>query len=69
MANYQKIGKKIMLSIFSLSVYTWSVEIHNNAEAVNLAGKQRMFTQNMLKDYTMMRPQHNTPSSIPSFKP
>jgi len=32
----------------------WSVEIHSAAEAVNIAGKQRMFTQRMLKDYAMI---------------
>jgi len=59
MAKYKKIGRKVVLGIFSLSVYAWSVEIHNDAEAVNLAGKQRMFTQSMLKDYTMIG-MHNT---------
>ena len=32
----------------------FSVEITSTAQAVNIAGKQRMFTQRMLKDYAMM---------------
>ncbi len=32
----------------------WAVEITSNASAVNIAGKQRMFTQRMLKDYAMV---------------
>jgi len=31
-----------------------AIEIKNIAEAVNIAGKQRMFTQKMLKDYGMI---------------
>jgi hypothetical protein len=32
----------------------YGVEITNLSEAVNIAGKQRMFTQRMLKDYAMI---------------
>jgi nitrate/nitrite-specific signal transduction histidine kinase len=32
----------------------WSIEIANLSEAVNIAGKQRMYTQRMLKDYAMI---------------
>jgi len=37
-----------------LSGYLYAVEIKSVAEAVNIAGKQRMFTQRMLKDYAMV---------------
>jgi len=37
-----------------LSSVLWSVEIKGDAEAVNIAGKQRMFTQRLLKDYAMI---------------
>ena len=31
----------------------WAVEIANDASAINMAGKQRMYTQRILKDYAM----------------
>ena len=32
----------------------WAVEIPNDASAINIAGKQRMYTQRILKDYAMV---------------
>ena len=32
----------------------WAVEIANDASAINIAGKQRMYTQRILKDYAMV---------------
>jgi len=37
-----------------LTGLTFSMEISSNTQAVNIAGKQRMFTQRMLKDYAMI---------------
>jgi nitrate/nitrite-specific signal transduction histidine kinase len=41
-----------LLSIFINSVF--SDEVKNLSQAVDMAGKQRMFTQRMLKDYVMI---------------
>ena len=38
----------------SVSGYLHAVEIKSAEEAVNIAGKQRMYTQRMLKDYAMV---------------
>lgn len=49
--------KKMVTSIgisLSLSSYLYAVDIKSAEEAVNIAGKQRMFTQRMLKDYAMV---------------
>jgi hypothetical protein len=49
--------KKIAGMVYSslvLSGYLYAVEIKSVEEAVNIAGKQRMFTQRMLKDYAMV---------------
>ncbi len=32
----------------------WAVEIPNDTSAINIAGKQRMYTQRILKDYAMV---------------
>ena len=37
-----------------LSPYLMAIEIKSPAEAVNIAGKQRMYTQRLLKDYAMV---------------
>ena len=42
----------LALSIMSSSVY--GIEIANLSQAVDVAGKQRMYTQRMLKDYAMI---------------
>jgi nitrate/nitrite-specific signal transduction histidine kinase len=49
----KKLIKAGALSMIGM-VPVWSVEIHSMTEAVNIAGKQRMFTQRMLKDYAMV---------------
>lgn len=49
--------KKIKLSLFTISILTSSVlaiEITSSVHAVDIAGKQRMYTQRMLKDYAMV---------------
>jgi hypothetical protein len=45
--------RAIFISLIGLSPL-FSAEIVNYADAVNKAGKQRMFTQRMLKDYAMI---------------
>ena len=50
MRKLMKLGALSLLGMVPL----WSVEIHSMADAVNLAGKQRMYTQRMLKDYAMV---------------
>ncbi len=49
--------KKIKMSLTTISILATSVsaiEITSPAHAVDIAGKQRMFTQRMLKDYAMV---------------
>jgi len=46
-----KIGFFILLCITNIA---YAIEIKNLSEAVDVAGKQRMFTQRMLKDYAMV---------------
>jgi nitrate/nitrite-specific signal transduction histidine kinase len=41
-------------SSFVLGSSLYGVEIQNPEDAVNIAGKQRMYTQRMLKDYAMV---------------
>ena len=43
----------MMSTSFVLGGYLHAVEIQSTGDAVNIAGKQRMFTQRMLKDYAM----------------
>ena len=43
----------ISLSLL-LAPSVFAIDIHSTAEAVNIAGKQRMYTQRMLKDYAMI---------------
>ena len=45
---------RILGLIVALSAGGWSIEIKNLAQAVNEAGRQRMLTQRMLKDYAMI---------------
>ncbi len=42
----------IILSLFTCSLF--AIDIKNIYDAVDIAGKQRMFTQRMLKDYAMI---------------
>jgi len=49
--------KKVKMSLAAISVLASSVsaiEITSSTQAVDVAGKQRMFTQRMLKDYAMV---------------
>jgi nitrate/nitrite-specific signal transduction histidine kinase len=49
--------KKIKMSLTTISILATSVsaiEITSSTHAVDIAGKQRMFTQRMLKDYAMV---------------
>ena len=49
--------KKIKMSLAAIFMFTTSVlaiEISSPTHAVDIAGKQRMFTQRMLKDYAMV---------------
>lgn len=50
--------KSILLALLTGS-FLFGIEINNLSEAVNIAGKQRMFTQRMLKDYAMMGLENN----------
>jgi len=47
------IKKTIVLSVI-MSVSVSAIEIKSDKEAINIAGKQRMYTQRMLKDYAMV---------------
>jgi hypothetical protein len=42
-----------MLSLLILASTAYSIEIKNLSQAVDVAGKQRMYTQRMLKNYAM----------------
>ncbi len=45
--------KRIILGILVSASTAYSIEIKNLSQAVDVAGKQRMYTQRMLKDYAM----------------
>jgi nitrate/nitrite-specific signal transduction histidine kinase len=45
---------RIALGVALVSTQVWAIEIKNLAQAVNEAGRQRMLTQRMLKDYAMI---------------
>ncbi|HIP14850.1 MAG TPA: hypothetical protein EYG94_08955 [Campylobacterales bacterium] len=49
----KQIGRGIT-AVCLLSSFSFSIEISSSAQAVDIAGKQRMFTQRMLKDYAMV---------------
>jgi nitrate/nitrite-specific signal transduction histidine kinase len=46
--------KKAILSLSLLATLSFAVEINDISQAINIAGKERMFTQKMLKDYAMI---------------
>jgi len=46
--------KKIVLTSIIFGSMLYAIEIANINQAVNIAGKQRMYTQRMLKDYAMV---------------
>ncbi len=48
-----------VLLLMGTTTYLFSVEIKNIAQAVDIAGKQRMYTQKMLKDYAMIGMNNN----------
>ncbi len=50
---------KILLLPSLFFTYTHAIEIKNLSVAVDVAGKQRMFTQRMLKDYAMVGLENN----------
>ena len=43
----------LLISVFSVNIL-YAMEISNLSQAVDVAGKQRMYTQRMLKDYAMI---------------
>jgi len=49
-----KIVPIVIIFNLIISVNSSAIEIDNLSQAVNIAGKQRMFTQRMLKDYVMI---------------
>ena len=53
MLNSRKF-RQLFLGLFLLSGSLAAVELKSLSEAVNMAGKQRMYTQRMLKDYVMI---------------
>lgn len=52
--KYLMYGLRSIFAIFVLSNTLNAIEIKNLSEAVDVAGKQRMYTQRMLKDYAMI---------------
>jgi nitrate/nitrite-specific signal transduction histidine kinase len=48
------LARRILVLGVVAGAFCYGVEINNYNEAVNIAGKQRMFTQRMLKDYAMV---------------
>jgi len=54
MSTFIKKAIKFVIIPVIFSNYALSVEITNLSVAVDVAGKQRMFTQRMLKDYAMV---------------
>jgi len=54
MLKYLTKSAKTLFVLVLVSGSAWAIEIKNLSEAVDVAGKQRMFTQRMLKDYAMI---------------
>jgi len=48
-----KLLKGVVISSLFLG-NLWAIEIANDTSAINIAGKQRMYTQRILKDYAMV---------------
>jgi len=66
---------KILLISILFSTYSQALKITNLSQAVNISGKQRMFTQRMLKDYAMVgmgntfsKPKDDLKNIITSFE-
>jgi len=53
-SHFMKKVIQIVLLPSLISSYAFAIEIKNLSVAVDVAGKQRMFTQRMLKDYAMV---------------
>ena len=52
--DFEKYFKRILaVSVFSTNIL-FAIEISSLSQAVDIAGKQRMYTQRMLKDYAMI---------------
>jgi len=49
-----KTSRKVLLFFSILNISVYAIEITSPAQAVDIAGKQRMYTQRMLKDYAMI---------------
>lgn len=54
MVKKQYLWMKVWSMILLMVSGAYAVEIKNDADAVNIAGKQRMFTQRLLKNYSMI---------------
>jgi len=54
MLSHMKKWVKSLLIVGLISSFSTAMEIKNLSQAVDVAGKQRMFTQRMLKDYAMI---------------
>jgi len=50
----KKVNRHILFIGLMATSFCYGIDISNYNEAVNIAGKQRMFTQRMLKDYAMV---------------
>ncbi len=59
MCVVRQIVKGLFLLFFSVTGLVSAMEIQTLSQAVDIAGKQRMYTQRMLKDYAMIG-MHNT---------
>jgi len=58
-SRFMKKAIKIVLIPALISTSLFAIEIKNLSVAVDVAGKQRMFTQRMLKDYAMVGLENN----------
>ncbi len=59
MKGVSKICKYLMLTWVLVGSFAYAIEIKTLSQAVDVAGKQRMYTQRMLKDYAMIGLQNN----------
>ena len=59
MSSYLQKWTRILFVSSLLVSFVSAIEIQNLSQAVDVAGKQRMFTQRMLKDYAMVGLENN----------
>ena len=59
MDKVMRIWKRIVLLVLLSGSVVYAIEISNLSVAVDVAGKQRMYTQRMLKDYAMIGLENN----------